>query len=65
MLHDDEELREAAQSWRTNRENFRALLVLKLETLNMTELSHVTGIKRTTLYYIIYGKDGKKLAAGN
>lgn len=52
----------AAVPW-TNRnqarEQLRELLVKMLEEKSMSEISRITGIKRTTLYYILYGRAGK------
>jgi hypothetical protein len=67
-VFDEYELGEAVDRWRLsetdqhrNRVELISLLILALEKYNLTDLSEMTGIKRTTLYYMIYGKDGKRL----
>lgn len=66
-MDDERELREAVENWKTsksheeyNRENLSAVLRSKINKYKLTELSDVTGIKRTTLYYMIWGKSGKR-----
>jgi hypothetical protein len=55
-------LREAAQRWLGKQDELE-LVKLVEEALTqkhtLTEISSYTGIKRTTLYYLVYGKDGK------
>ena len=55
-------LREAAQRW-IDKNDEKELVILIEEALSqkhtLTEISSYTGIKRTTLYYLVYGKDGK------
>lgn len=67
MSDDARELKEATEHWKNSENNQRALreklvglLVSKLDKYNLTELSGMTGIKRTTLYYMIWGKGGKR-----
>jgi len=68
MLSDDPEIRELLERWRESESNFQEvndeLIILLLEKLhnkeyNMMELSALIGVKRTTLYYWLYGREGK------
>lgn len=63
---EDHELKEAYRNWQKSKiheyeanKAFIELLFIKLEIYNMTELEAITGIKRPTLYYYMYGKEGK------
>lgn len=52
----------AASPWTNKGEarlKLRELIEEMLETTTMSEISRITGIKRTTLYYILYGRNGK------
>lgn len=67
MADDERELKEATEHWKnseSNQKEYREKLVMlltsKLDRYNLTELSTMTGIKRTTLYYMIWGKRGKR-----
>lgn len=55
-------LREAAERW-LGKQDEQELVKLIEEALiqkhTLTEISSYTGIKRTTLYYLVYGKNGK------
>lgn len=56
---------QAAQRWRASkdaRDDLRVIILELLKTKNMTEISRITGIKRTTLYYFIWGRSGKQAA---
>lgn len=62
----DVDLEAAYQNWQlsktTEEESFKIftdLLFNKLKRYTMTELEMITGIKRPTLYYYMYGKEGK------
>lgn len=68
MSTDDGAVKGAADNWRTNKSNFREsqdeLVSILKERLrnnntNLKKLAEVTGIKRTTLYYMLWGKEGK------
>jgi transcriptional regulator of acetoin/glycerol metabolism len=61
-----DDVREALDHWRTTEINHREareelieLLIVKLDKQTITELAAETGIRRTTLYYMIFGKGGK------
>lgn len=70
MADDERELKEAVEHWKNSetnekeyREKLALLLASKLNKYKLTELANITGIKRTTLYYIIWGKSGKRQQA--
>ena len=52
---------EALKHWKESRTHFIALCLIYLanDEHTMTELSLITGIKRTTLYYMLFGKEGR------
>ncbi len=61
-----EEIRERVENWKNGELTEKELRDELIETIrtqlriyNMTELSELTGIKRTTLYYMLYGRSGK------
>lgn len=68
-----ENLEEAAQiaaaRWRDREEakdEIRAIALKLLESnKNMTEVAKIVGISRTSLYYFLYGRDGKANSAHN
>lgn len=64
-----EEIKEATEKFRNSennskeiREQFGSLLrhYVDNDIFTLTELASITGIRRTTLYYIIWGKSGKR-----
>lgn len=62
----DDELKEACANWRNSetdskeaKERLVSVLVEKLKDYNITQLAVMTGINRTTLYYMMFGKEGK------
>lgn len=62
----DDELKEACDNWRNSENGSKeakdvlvALLIEKLRDYNITQLAVMTGIKRTTLYYMMFGREGK------
>lgn len=58
--------RSAADRWKardTAKEEIRRLALELLKTKNMTETSNIIGISRTSLYYMLYGRDGKTQSA--
>ncbi len=66
MLDKDPELTEAVENWlnsenskKDSREELIAMMRIKLKRYSMTELEALTGIKRPTIYYMIFGKEGK------
>lgn len=61
-----ENLEEAAQiaaaRWKDREEakdEIRAIALELLKNKNMTEVAKIVGISRTSLYYFLYGRDGK------
>lgn len=61
-----ENLEEAAQiaaaRWKDReeaKEEIRAIALQLLKTKNMTEVAKIVGVHRTSLYYFLYGRDGK------
>lgn len=61
-----ENLEEAAQfaaaRWKDRsgaKDEIRAIALELLKTKNMTEVAKLVGISRTSLYYFLYGRDGK------
>lgn len=65
---DDPEIKECVDRWQNsktehkdNKDELIALLTLKvkMQQYNLTELAEIVGIKRTTLYYMMFGKEGK------
>lgn len=62
----DDELKEACADWRNSengskeaKERLVTILIEKLQDYNITQLAVMTGINRTTLYYMMFGKEGK------
>lgn len=62
----DVDLEAAYNNWKKSQldeeeafKNFTNMLFSKLERYTMADLVVITGIKRPTLYYYMYGKDGK------
>lgn len=62
----DVDLEAAYNNWKKSQrseeeafKDFTDMLFAKLQRYTMTELVAITGIKRPTLYYYMYGKDGK------
>jgi len=58
----EEELKGATENWQNSRKSYDELVDMlrsSLETYNMTELSKITGINRTTMYYWLFGREGK------
>jgi len=53
----------AAQRWKDRelaREEIRTIALKLLKTnMSMTEVARTVGISRTSLYYFLYGRDGK------
>lgn len=67
-MSDDQDIKERVDRWQSSKSEHKdnqseliAYLIDKLESkeYNLVELSEITGIKRTTLYYMMYGKEGK------
>jgi len=65
-MNELEMIKERAENWKNSGYNERELREELIEYIrellhnyNMTELSELTGIKRTTLYYMLYGRSGK------
>lgn len=65
-----ENLEEAAQvaaaRWKGRedaKDEIRAIALQLLKTNNMTQVARIVGISRTSLYYFLYGRDGKANAA--
>lgn len=65
-MDDLEDIRERVENWKNGESNEKELreelietIRIQLQIFNMTELSELTGIKRTTLYYMLYGRGGK------
>lgn len=61
-----ENLEEAAQiaaaRWKARedaRDEICEIALQLLKTKNMTEVARIIGISRTSLYYFLYGRDGK------
>jgi DNA-binding phage protein len=61
-----ENLEEAAQiaamRWKAResaKDEIRAIALELLKNKNMTEVARIIGISRTSLYYFLYGRDGK------
>lgn len=53
---------QAAARWRDRdvvRTELRVVLLEMLKRKSMSDLAKITGLKRTTIYYIIYGRAGK------
>jgi hypothetical protein len=62
---DDREvaLRQAGEKWRdyeSAKATLRELIPLLKKQRTMVELAELTGIPRTTLYYIVWGRSVKK-----
>ena len=58
----NESLREAAARWQQKHDQEELVELIHqalLQKHTLTEISSYTGIKRTTLYYLVYGKQGK------
>lgn len=55
--------RAAAERWKDREQAKQELRSLVLELLeaniSMVEIAEITGIKRTTLYYFVWGRSGK------
>lgn len=55
--------RAAAERWKDReraKQELRSLVLELLEAnISMVEISEITGIKRTTLYYFVWGRSGK------
>ncbi len=65
-MTDNSDLKGAIDRWQIDKNNLRTstdhlidLLVEYLEDHTFTELADLTGIKRSNIYYMIYGKSGK------
>lgn len=54
------ELKERMHNWKSSKLDFIAFIREKLDSSTISELSQVTGIPRPTLYYMLYGRSGKK-----
>lgn len=66
-----ENLEEAAQiaaaRWKARedaKDEIRVIAVELLKSKNMTEVARIVGISRTSLYYFLYGRDGKSAGTG-
>jgi hypothetical protein len=63
MSHREDAARAAAERWKDRERARYELRALVLELLqankSMVEISEITGIKRTTLYYFVWGRNGK------
>lgn len=68
-MSDKNDLKEATEKYKNSesnsreiREEYVALLryLVENDIFNLTELAIETGIRRTTLYYMIWGKSGKR-----
>lgn len=58
--------RDAANRWNARKDakaEVRQLAEKLLETKTMTETATIIGISRTSLYYFLYGRDGKNKSA--
>lgn len=58
----EEAARSAAERWKDRdkaKEELRVILIELKKTRNMSQISEIIGIQRTTLYYFLYGRDGK------
>lgn len=58
--------REAAHRWNARKdakEEIRQLALELIKTKTMTEAAEIIGISRTSLYYFLYGRDGKNKSA--
>lgn len=69
MMPGEEEIKEAVELWKNSEENEKkhrqnASEVLRTQkakhNYTMVQLSDIAEIKRTTLYYVMWGKDGKQ-----
>lgn len=65
-MDDDYYIQEALERWRKYQELeeqsknlLRALLIKKTQTSDITQIAVTVGIKRTTLYYLLWGTDGR------
>lgn len=66
MESSEDAAKEAAARWQDRKlakDELRQIVMELAKTKNMTEISVITGIKRTTLYYFVYGRKGKSQAA--
>lgn len=56
----------AAQRWKAReaaKDEIRVIAIELLKDKNMTEVAKIVGISRTSLYYFLYGRDGKANSA--
>lgn len=55
--------RDAADRWNSARKDvkneIRMYALELLKTKKMTEVARIIGVRRTSLYYFLYGRDGK------
>ena len=66
MSNSGDDLKGAVERWQTD-ENSEKLsrrqlveaLTIGLEKYSITELAEITGINRSTIYYMLYGRSGK------
>jgi hypothetical protein len=63
MSTQEDAARAAAERWKDREQAKQELRSLVLELLeantSMAQISEITGIKRTTLYYFVWGRNGK------
>lgn len=59
--------RDAAARWNNARKDvkdeIRMYALELLKTKSMTEVARIIGVRRTSLYYFLYGRDGKTKSA--
>lgn len=58
--------RDAAIRWKARnsaKEEIRLLALELIQTKTMTEVADIIGVRRTSLYYFLYGRDGKNKSA--
>lgn len=54
--------RNAASRWQARKgakDDIRRLALELIKTKTMTEVAEIIGVRRTSLYYFLYGRDGK------
>ena len=61
-----DDLKGAVERWQNNenierisRQQLVEALTIGLEDYTVTQLSEITGINRSTIYYMLYGRSGK------
>lgn len=58
----EEAAHSAAERWKDRaaaKKEIREIALELLKTKSMTEVARIVGVSRTSLYYFLYGRDGK------